>query len=983
MEIHKYSIFIIYLYSGALVEERTFKIGLNRFIINKPPRGSGVNHATDWAPVEISKQQLISHIQSGFAISAHYKDDYRQSGNFICSDFIAADMDGTMDLDEALNTPFIQKFASFIYTTPSHTEDIHRFRVVFLLDDTITRANDWAHCLLGLAIRLGSDKSVGDAARLFYGSTNSQLIDLGHSLPIDEVDELIKLGRDEKQKFRKTQTGVAAIVSSVKLPRDTVVTLRNGQTAPLATLPANTSVHCPVHADKNPSAFVVVSSRGSKGVHCKTCVMSYWPDEGDAYDFDAFDNLVRERLAADEVAKVKQSEHPNPLLALFPPRPTVYEYQQQYLPPLSYRPGITVIKSPKGSGKTAALLNLVNQIRNKDISKDIPRKERPKTVLLIGHRRSLIREAANRLTLDCYLDDVTGAIGRAPLFGYAICLDSLPKIEGGYKYDTIIIDESEQVFSHLLAETIQTKRRGVDRVFESLQWLFWRAKSIYVLDADLGLITLHALKVLRPDLWGNGLDIVYNKPLEISDKRRMSIYVNRTHIQNMLIDAVRAGKRCFVPCNSRKMVQIIERMLRKEFGDELKMMAITSDNSQGEVESHFIENIQTEILKIQVLICSPSLGTGIDITFPDGKCEIDEVFGFFSPYVNKHTDIDQQLARVRNPGNVSVWFRSGKTMFETNTDVVREHLAKAFYVPSAVYRRLDENGHIRYNRDDPLLNVVTHVRVAHWASQNNIRALFEKLRKSTGWEIDHIAKPSSLPGESKWDDAEEDANERYINRVVGARKLNVIEYAELSQSERQGKRISPDSRAALERYRIEDFFQVPIERRHVSIYMRGALIEWIDNFSSAFGSTALFDMLVERVTDFLENGTPLWKSKSWAFGIYALISVGLINGREIDTRKRVSSEDFGAFIRMCQENRVIIQEVFNSSLRADFKKNPVRQFNEMIRCLGIELQGVGRRRINGVTRETYKFDPKHIKSMFEMKKLRDKQINSNMGNGFI
>ena len=44
-----------------------------------------------------------------------------------------------------------------------------------------------------------------------------------------------------------------------------------------------------------------------------------------------------------------------------------------------------------------------------------------------------------------------------------------------------------------------------------------------------------------------------------------------------------------------------------------------------------------------MLLGSPSIGTGIDITFPDGECRVDRVFGFFSPFVNTHTDIDQQL----------------------------------------------------------------------------------------------------------------------------------------------------------------------------------------------------------------------------------------------------------------------------------------------------------------------------------------------------
>lgn len=88
-----------------------------------------------------------------------------------------------------------------------------------------------------------------------------------------------------------------------------------------------------------------------------------------------------------------------------------------------------------------------------------------------------------------------------------------------------------------------------------------------------------------------------------------------------------------IASNSKATVEVLEQLIRKEFGSSLKMVVITSDNSRGKFETHFVQNIQTEFLKVQVLICSPSLGTGIDISFPEGRCEVHEVFGFFSPHV--------------------------------------------------------------------------------------------------------------------------------------------------------------------------------------------------------------------------------------------------------------------------------------------------------------------------------------------------------------
>lgn len=719
----------------------TFKFGLNRHFTGKPSKTATINYAINWEPSEVTAEELIAHIRQGFAFTAQFRDSYRKTANFICSDFVAADFDGTMTLDEAQALPFVRQHCSFLYTTPSHTTDHHRFRAVFLLDETITDAKVWADCLYGLAIRLGSDRSIKDAGRMFFGSPDCEVIQIGGRLPAHEVDKLTILAHDERSRSRHPSALGAAIASSLKLGADQRVRTKDGKVMELEKLAPNTSVACPYHADEHPSAFVVRSNRGSNGIHCMACNATFWKDSGSPpYDFSVFERLVDDRRAKDNAERQVLEQDDNPFVAFFPPEPNVSVLQTKFLPPLDYRAGITVIKSPKGSGKTEALAALIDQIRKDQFPAKTAKVERPKSVLLIGHRQSLIKEAANRLGLECYLDDEDKGTHRRRRYGYAICLDSLHKIAMGAKgtppsqYDVIILDESEQVISHLLSETLRD-RVGMPAAFASLEFMIRRAKAVYTLDADLGLITLHAMRDLRPDDWGGALRIIYNQPQVVTERRLMKVFQSKKDLQNRMLDAIREGKRCFIASNSKATVELLEQLIRKEFGSSLKMVAITSDNSRGKFETHFVQNIQTEFLKVQVLICSPSLGTGIDISFPDGRCEVHEVFGFFSPHVNKHTDIDQQLARVRNPGAVSVWFDAGGSNYETSLDVVRRQLALANYVPTAINGLLDDDGNPSFNEADPLLNIAAHVMVAQRSSQNKIVSLFERLRQSNGWEI--------------------------------------------------------------------------------------------------------------------------------------------------------------------------------------------------------------------------------------------------------
>lgn len=944
-----------------------YKIGLNTSFLGKPPKNARVNYAKGWVPSEVGTEDLISHIKAGGSFSAQFKDNYRKTDNFICSDFIAADFDKDIGIEQALELPLVKAHGTFLYTTPSHTDEAHRFRVVFLLDETVYQAEEWADGLKGLALKLGSDPSIKDAARMFFGSKDCDVIWIGNTLPKGEFGKIVAHARDVRSRRKGKAKFASGIASSLKMAPDQVIETADGQPVVLRDLLPNTSVFCPFHADAHASAHVVRSSRGSNGIHCMACDATFWIDQGDDYDFEAFDRLVAQREAADAI-NAKPSN--TPFGKLFPPDPTVTVMQEKFLLPIQYNPGITAIKSPKGSGKTEALSSLIEFLRMAATEPKSSQKNLPKSVLLIGHRQSLIKEAANRLKLDCYLDDDATGTHRNPRFGYAICLDSLHKIATPgtafnwdmsrisippRKYDLIILDESEQVISHLLSETLR-ERKGMSEPFAWLEFMIRNAKAVYALDADLGLITLHALKELRPADWQDQLHIIHNKPIEVASRRSMTIYKSRKMLQDRLINALRDGKRCFIASNSKNTVHVLDELLRKELGAKAKIMTITSDNSRGKAEVRFVENIQSEILKIQALICSPSLGTGIDISFPDGKCEIDEVFGFFSPHVNKHTDIDQQLSRVRNPGAISVWFDGGSANYETHLSVIRRQLATAGFVPSALTGRLDDAGLQEFNEGDTLLNIAAHVMVAERSSQNRIQKLFEELRHANGWDIVTVEKHDTAVPNKPWKDAQRDVKERRIEGILNAQAIDDVTALELGDAKGRGAKLSRHDEFSLLRYELENVYKQPLSRSLIERDNNGKLRQQMQVYRQIFGSHPGSDGLLFNLEEDVKAGRSLHKNPLWLLCAAALMSAGLMDGGHLLTRKVIRGEDLELFKKTLRANRVLIEEVFKSPLRRDFESNPVRQLNALIGCAGLKLVPNKRRQISGVTSVEYKID---------------------------
>jgi hypothetical protein len=278
------------------------------------------------------------------------------------------------------------------------------------------------------------------------------------------------------------------------------------------------------------------------------CNASFWSETWPQYDFNAFDHLVQERTFIDAVKMDRHVESDDFFEQFFPPDPTITILQKRYLPALKYEPGITMVKSPKGTGKTEALKSLIDHVKELKFHQSLPRREYPRSILLVGHRQSLIKEAARKLKLNCYLDKGDEEIDYP---GYATSLDSLYKImesrsfwKGMYEresippkdYDLLILDESEQVFSHLTAETL-AKNKGTLRAFHALSRAVRTAKAVVVLDADLGLITAQGLKAMRPSDWESHTRIILNKPVEVTSRRTLYQYQSRKDLEARLVAA--------------------------------------------------------------------------------------------------------------------------------------------------------------------------------------------------------------------------------------------------------------------------------------------------------------------------------------------------------------------------------------------------------------------------------------------------------------
>lgn len=443
---------------------------------------------------------------------------------------------------------------------------------------------------------------------------------------------------------------------------------------------------------------------------------------------------------------------------------------------------LVFIKSPKGSGKT------------KFFSQYLKSKPQKKRVLAIVHRRSLAKSSASNWDLVCYLND--GEFQDE----YVISVDSLIRfdIEKDLPYDILILDESEQVFRHLLIETTE-KTRG--KIFRVLVWLIQKAEQIICADADLtGDLTGHLISKLRSSFEQDRIISVIN---EWNSGRAIQVYESKLHLLAELITAIADGKRVYVPVGELALANSITSILdaiRGPDGNPIKVLKLTGETSDDAESLAFFNNPNEETPKYQVLIATSTLSTGVSIDVE----WFDAVYGLFDRSVYTYQDCDQAISRVRKCDTVKVWIHRGvKTRFGSEQairvgPVKKEMLTRSYSIP-------DDHGKLSYG-DELYMLVETRIRWCEQWWRDNRTEQFIELKLDEGWTVNRIAKNLAMieAGDEMLTFGKNPDGDKYYKSVFNADNLSGEEFDELKDK----KNVRGPQGKALAKYWIAYFFEL-------------------------------------------------------------------------------------------------------------------------------------------------------------------------------
>ncbi len=143
-----------------------------------------INHPANITPEELAHQLIKGKTFTPGYFNKKVNGKIRRrienwtSQQILCLDFD----DGTMTIKEALDE--FKDTAMFIYTSFSHTENHHRFRVVFATEEVMNNYNDMTNTLLYLMNDYPVDEQCKDGSRLFYGGNDLYVINYNNRIPI-------------------------------------------------------------------------------------------------------------------------------------------------------------------------------------------------------------------------------------------------------------------------------------------------------------------------------------------------------------------------------------------------------------------------------------------------------------------------------------------------------------------------------------------------------------------------------------------------------------------------------------------------------------------------------------------------------------------------------------------------------------------------------------------------------------------------------
>jgi hypothetical protein len=686
---------------------------------------------------------------------------------------------------------------------------------------------------------------------------------------------------------------------------------------------------------------------GYKG--CKVSVARWDKSHKGIDDFiaakgeDELDRVYQERISLDQF-KIEN-------FAALTPDLTINErYISQSLEvPESAK--IIGVKAPKGSGKTEWIAAKIEPLLAKG-----------DRVLVLTHRVQLGLELSSRFGVNYRSELAKSEDGS--LLGYVLCIDSLhgkanPRFNpNDWETTTIIVDECEQVFWHLLNSPTceQYRVKIIDCLRELFRIVVSTGGKIYLADADLGMNAIsYVQSLIGYPVESFILKNTYQSPL----KRDLYLFDGNdpsSLIQELEI-ALSSGQKAIVHTDGQKHktkwgTRNLEYYLKKKYPN-LKMLRIDSESVSDRTHPAYgcMGNINQILPDYDLVICSPVIETGISININ----HFDAVFAI-SHGVQNVDSFAQALARVRSDVPRYIWVSeySPNRIGNGSTDL-KQLLAGEHFKAKNTIRTLQSVGlreipEFTFLEDgekySPSLSLWAKNAIKINLEGKKYRESVIKKLENEGYQIIQVDPGDEESIEALKDEIKEAKNENYSGHkqaVLNADSLSNCEYDSLKEK----RELSEGERNQLKRARIERTYGINLTDELITKDDDGWYPQIRLHYFLTVGNQFLGDRDKKKLDDSIENGEgKIFKPDMNRSLLSAKIQLlKLLNIEQFfGTEKEFTGDSLADWLERLQSPAFMSQIKSILGFTLSMKDTAISFAQRLLRLLGLKLICVGQRR---------------------------------------
>ena len=445
---------------------------------------------------------------------------------------------------------------------------------------------------------------------------------------------------------------------------------------------------------------------------------------------------------------------------------------------------IYLLKSAKATGKTNAVKPLVNSFTN---------------IYSWFNRIALGREECHKLGLD-YKDDLKSYQGYLKA---GFCANSAYQFNPvNLKNNGLLLgDESDQLFSYLF-ESICNKngiRPAILKAFEAhLKAAVAGNGMALFMSADNSDIEYQFLKQIAPP--GCEVRVIINHYQPLKGKVNFDISNTPDGSVDELVTNLKNGVPCFVIDdikNGVKGCKSIAEYIRNLLPDVAgSIVEINSDTSGSEEIQNYLKNINSASKNTLLLICSPSVISGISIE----NGHFQQGYGFYNGVLTTK-EASQSLVRVRGLENLTVWAAKKGFTWAGDRSLTPEGIRDYYQ------RNYDSNAKYLSSFDvdyDPLTDEWSspwfelYCKYAAYRnlSMSDLRLRLKEKLEEEGYTIAEVAPEPQKDTELKLKESWSNIN---LEQAIAVELANILSDEELEKLSNSKEAITPEQQLDIEK----------------------------------------------------------------------------------------------------------------------------------------------------------------------------------------